>query len=111
MSSPSGKPAKNSWTQEEVDALKKGVVRWGIGNWAKILSDDEVGPTLKRRTNVNIKVTEKHRLFWSPCPCHPMIRTVDSNFSAAGEAIRVGHTTTCLDVARGRMVPCDLNHD
>lgn len=50
------RPAKNAWTDQEVEALKRGVVLYGIGNWAKILADEEVGTVLAKRTNVNIKV-------------------------------------------------------
>jgi len=50
------RPQKNAWTDEEVEALKRGVVLYGIGNWAKILGDEEVGKVLAKRTNVNIKV-------------------------------------------------------
>ena len=50
------RPAKNAWTDQEVEALKRGVVLYGIGNWAKILADSEVGSVLAKRTNVNIKV-------------------------------------------------------
>ena len=45
-----------SWTDEEVVALKRGVGKYGAGNWAPILLDDEFGPILFARTNVNIKV-------------------------------------------------------
>jgi len=44
-----------SWTDEEVVALKRGVGKYGAGNWAPILLDDEFGPILFARTNVNIK--------------------------------------------------------
>jgi hypothetical protein len=45
---------KRSWSEEEKDAIRKGVKKWGLGKWVKIkkaYADIFVG-----RTNVNIKV-------------------------------------------------------
>jgi len=47
--------SRMNWTEEEVAGLKAGVAKYGVGNWAPILTDKEVGPLLTGRTNVNIK--------------------------------------------------------
>lgn len=42
----------NHWTEAEVAALKEGVVRFGVGNWQKIVNDY---PVLRQRTGVQLK--------------------------------------------------------
>ncbi|KAL4442490.1 hypothetical protein ABPG77_005074 [Micractinium sp. CCAP 211/92] len=46
----------NHWTEAEVAALKEGVVRFGVGNWQKIVNDY---PVLRQRTGVQLK--DKYR--------------------------------------------------
>merc|ERR1711959_243504 len=48
-------PFRMNWTEEEVAGLKNGVEKYGVGNWAPLLQDKEIGPLLVGRTNVNIK--------------------------------------------------------
>lgn len=40
------------WSEAEVAALKEGVVRFGVGNWQKIVNDY---PVLRQRTGVQLK--------------------------------------------------------
>lgn len=48
-----GKPAKNKWSDEETAYLLKGVVRFGIGSWTKILKCEDY--SFDRRTALDLK--------------------------------------------------------
>jgi len=43
------------WTPHEAEALRKGVEKYGMGKWQMILRDEVFGPTLKDRSNVDLK--------------------------------------------------------
>ena len=46
--------AKRMWTQVEKDAIKDGIVKYGVGKWVDI--KDEYTDVLNNRSNTNIKV-------------------------------------------------------
>merc|ERR1712032_566425 len=48
-------PNRRYWKDYEVAALKAGVARHGVGKWVSILRDDDFGPYLEDRTNINLK--------------------------------------------------------
>jgi hypothetical protein len=43
------------WAPHEAEALRKGVDKYGMGKWQMILRDETYGPTLKDRSNVDLK--------------------------------------------------------
>mmetsp|Transcript_26308 Transcript_26308/g.49967 ORF Transcript_26308/g.49967 Transcript_26308/m.49967 type:complete len:427 (+) Transcript_26308:476-1756(+) len=43
------------WAPYEAEALRKGVDKYGTGKWQMILRDEEYGPVLKDRSNVDLK--------------------------------------------------------
>ena len=47
---------KTKWSQEEEDALKEGVKRYGAGKWRAIQKDTELQKALSTRSNVDLKV-------------------------------------------------------
>lgn len=47
---------KQKWTQEEEDALLKGVAKHGPGKWKNILKDPDFAPSLVHRSNIDLKV-------------------------------------------------------
>ena len=47
---------KQKWTSEEEDALRAGVAKHGTGKWKNILRDPEFAPSLKNRSNIDLKV-------------------------------------------------------
>jgi hypothetical protein len=44
------------WTSETEEALEKGVKKYGVGKWADILKDPELGQILASRSNTDLKV-------------------------------------------------------
>ncbi|TVU35391.1 hypothetical protein EJB05_17278 [Eragrostis curvula] len=46
---------KQKWTQEEEDALRRGVLKHGAGKWRTIQKDPEFSPTLSSRSNIDLK--------------------------------------------------------
>jgi hypothetical protein len=47
---------KQKWTQEEEDALRRGVLKHGAGKWRTIQKDPEFSPILSSRSNIDLKV-------------------------------------------------------
>ncbi|EFJ14369.1 hypothetical protein SELMODRAFT_49312, partial [Selaginella moellendorffii] len=46
---------KQKWTAEEEAALRAGVEKYGAGKWRAIQKDEEFGPVLVSRSNVDLK--------------------------------------------------------
>ncbi|CAL4947856.1 unnamed protein product [Urochloa decumbens] len=46
---------KQKWTQEEEDALRRGVQKHGAGKWRTIQKDPEFSPVLSSRSNIDLK--------------------------------------------------------
>jgi hypothetical protein len=57
---------KQKWTQEEEDALRRGVLKHGAGKWRTIQKDPEFSPILSSRSNIDLKVP-------SPISCSPLL--------------------------------------
>lgn len=53
VKSKSKKPAKNKWSEQETADLLKGVAKFGIGSWSKILKCEEF--SFNRRTALDLK--------------------------------------------------------
>ena len=57
--SPSVKPTptkrSKKWTEEEIEALRDGVERFGIGNWTKILENNQELFSINNRTAQNLQ--------------------------------------------------------
>ncbi|KAH9261698.1 hypothetical protein BASA81_000354 [Batrachochytrium salamandrivorans] len=52
------RPKRAAFSQEEKDALKDGVAKYGLGNWTAILRDPKLAPaftSIKTRTAINLK--------------------------------------------------------
>jgi hypothetical protein len=47
---------KQKWTQEEEEALRRGVQKHGAGKWRTIQKDPEFSPVLSSRSNIDLKV-------------------------------------------------------
>ena len=68
---------KTRWTEDEEDALKKGVERHGVGKWRAIQRDTEFKDRLEKRSNVDLKVRTPvlfwvvYAQIWSPFRSHP----------------------------------------
>lgn len=50
-----GPKQRVAWNIEEEQALIRGVTRYGEGKWKEILSDPELGPVFRERSNVQLK--------------------------------------------------------
>ncbi|KAK8453507.1 hypothetical protein SEVIR_5G292800v4 [Setaria viridis] len=46
---------KQKWTQEEEEALRRGVLKHGAGKWRTIQKDPEFSPVLSSRSNIDLK--------------------------------------------------------
>jgi hypothetical protein len=77
----STKHTKNKWSEEETADLLKGVAKFGIGSWTKILRCDEY--TFDRRTALDLKDRfrvccpehyKKPKLFCQPVPGDPVAK-------------------------------------
>jgi len=55
LSGASLRMVKQKWTDEEVDALRVGVGRFGVGRWRHIQNDPVLGAVLRSRSNVDLK--------------------------------------------------------
>ncbi|BDA41692.1 probable single myb histone 4 at N-terminal half [Coccomyxa sp. Obi] len=47
--------SKQKWTEEEEQALRTGVEKFGVGKWRLIQKDETLGPQLINRSNVDLK--------------------------------------------------------
>lgn len=80
-------PNRRYWTDSEVAALKAGVARHGVGKWVSILRDDDFGPYLEDRTNINLK--DKWRSLQRPSKLHfDGMRPKKRKYLNPGEQIR-----------------------
>ena len=43
------------WTEGETEALRSGVLKYGVGKWRDILQDSKLGPRLAVRNNMHLK--------------------------------------------------------
>jgi hypothetical protein len=48
---------KQKWTQDEEEALRRGVLKHGAGKWRTIQKDPDFSPILSSRSNIDLKVT------------------------------------------------------
>jgi Myb-like DNA-binding domain len=52
-----GSKMRKRWTDEERDAIQRGVLKYGVGCWKQIKEDDDLADVLSERTTVQIKVS------------------------------------------------------
>ena len=54
-------PAPSQWSNEEEDALRKGVKKYGAGKWRLIQKDPHLSKILHLRSNVDLKVRSRSK--------------------------------------------------